>query len=97
MPTNAGYCAACGRELGQVFRNAAQAVPGTGFSPRISDPAFKRYIKNSYRWSIIFSSFMAVAAVVGFYIAGETGAEMSNPESLYIGFVIGGIFLAIAC
>ena len=68
-----------------------------GFSPRINDPAFAKYIKNSNRWAAIFSLILAVAAVVGFYIAGESGAEgMSNPDSLYIGFAIAGMFLIVA-
>ncbi|AHM56334.1 hypothetical protein EAL2_c10360 [Peptoclostridium acidaminophilum DSM 3953] len=68
-----------------------------GFSPRISDPAFKKYLKNSNRWSLYFSLGIALIAVVGFYIAGEKGIDgMSNPESLYIGFGIGGMFVTIA-
>ncbi|HYF90812.1 MAG TPA: hypothetical protein VD969_01060 [Symbiobacteriaceae bacterium] len=67
------------------------------FSPRIHDPAFARYVQNSNRWSAIFSVILAIAAVVGFYVAGEMdGAEMENPESLYIGLGIGGMFVLIA-
>lgn len=67
-----------------------------GFSPRISDPAFSQYVKNSNRWAAIFSLILAVAAVSGFYIYGEIGLEMDNPEAIYIGFGIGGMFLVIA-
>ncbi len=66
------------------------------FSNRINDPAFARYVKNNNRWSAIFALILAVAAIVGFYIAGENGSEMENPESLYIGLGIGGMFIAIA-
>ena len=68
-----------------------------GFSPRIDDLAFARYVKNTNRWAAIFSIFLAIAAVIGFYIAGEMGAEgMENPQALFIGLGIGGIFLTIA-
>jgi uncharacterized membrane protein len=68
-----------------------------GFSPRISDPAFAKYIKNTNRWSAIFSIIVAIVAVIGFYIAGEKGAEgMDNPQSLFIGLGVGGMFVVIA-
>jgi hypothetical protein len=68
-----------------------------GFSTRINDPAFAKYIKNTNRWSAIFSVILAIVAVVGFYIAGEKGADnMENPQALYIGLGIGGMFLLIA-
>ena len=75
-----------------------QAVTGVkaGYSERISDPAFARYLKNTSRWSALFSLILAVAAVAGFYIYGETSSEMDNPEALYIGLGIGGMFLLIA-
>lgn len=67
-----------------------------GFSSKINDPAFSKYIKNTNRWSAIFSVIIAVAAIIGFYIYGETSSEMENPQALYIGFGIGGMFLLIA-
>lgn len=96
MSKSTGFCPTCGTEITPPFQ--VPQPPGLrGFSPRISDPAFAKYIKNSNRWSTIFSLILAAAAVIGFYIAGETGAEgMSNPQSLYIGFGIGFMFLVIA-
>jgi len=68
-----------------------------GFSPKINDPAFKKYLKNSNQWSFFFSLGLAVIAIVGFYIAGELEADgLSNPESLYIGCAIGTMFITIA-
>jgi hypothetical protein len=67
-----------------------------GFSKRINDEAFKKYLKNTNRWSVIFSIILAVASAIGFFIYGETSAEMENPEALYIGLVIGAMFLLIA-
>ncbi len=91
------FCPACGNEVRQSLQS--EPIPSVlrGFSPRISDPAFARYVKNTNRWSAIVSTILAIAAVIGFYIAGEMGAEgMSNPGALFIGFGIGGMFLAIA-
>lgn len=67
-----------------------------GFSTRINDPAIAKYVKDSNTWSALFSIILAIAAVAGFYIYGETSSEMENPESLYIGLTIGAMFLLIA-
>ena len=67
-----------------------------GFSRKIEDPAFAKYIKNSNQWSGYFSLGLAVVAVLGFYIYGETSSEMENPEALYIGLGIGSMFILIA-
>lgn len=92
-----GFCPACGSEIKQEPPSMPHSAGLCGFSPRISDPAFAKYIKNSNRWTVIISLILAVAAVIGFYIAGERGAEgMSNPLSLMIGLGIGGMFLVIA-
>ena len=68
-----------------------------GYSDRITDPAFSKYIKNNNRWAVIFSLILAAAAIIGFFIAGEMGVEgMENPQALLIGTGIGGMFLLIA-
>ena len=91
-----GFCPACGSRINQAAQSAPQPAGLRGFSPRISDPAFAKYIKNSNRWSAIFSVILAVAAVVGFYIYGESSDEMGNPGALLIGIGIGAMFLIIA-
>jgi hypothetical protein len=93
---NSKFCPACGSEINQAPPSMPQPAGLRGFSPRISDPAFARYVNSSNRWAAIFSMILAVAAVIGFYIYGEVGSEMDNPGSLYIGFGIGGMFLLIA-
>ena len=91
------FCRACGTAAG-----AAPAQPTRenysliGYSHKINDPAFAKYLKNATRWSAIFSLILALAAVIGFAIAGESGGEMENPQSLYIGLGIGGMFILIA-
>ncbi len=99
LSEGAKFCRACKSEQTRQD-NAALSYSSprlVGFSPKINDPSFAKYIKNTNRWSAIFSIILAVAAVIGFYIAGEMGVEdMGNPEALYIGFGIGGMFLTIA-
>lgn len=68
-----------------------------GFSPKINDPAFAKYLKNTKRWAGIFALILAVIAIVGFFIAGQNGAgDLKNPQALYYGFAIGGMFILIA-
>ena len=67
-----------------------------GFSQKINNPAFSKYVKDTNRWSGYFSLGLAFFAVLGFYIYGETSTEMENPEALYIGLGIGSMFIIIA-
>lgn len=68
-----------------------------GYSNKINDPAFAKYVKNTNRWSAIFAGGLAVIAVIGFTIAGEMGVDnMENPQAFYYGLGIGGMFLVIA-
>ncbi len=67
-----------------------------GFSQKINDPAFSKYVKDTNRWSGYFSLGLAFFAVLGFYIYGQTSTEMENPEALYIGLGIGSMFVIIA-
>ncbi len=67
-----------------------------GYSKRINDPAFALYLKNTKRWASIFSLILALGAIIGFYIYGETSSEMDNPQALFIGLGIGGMFILIA-
>lgn len=67
-----------------------------GYSKKINDPAFAKYQKNANRWSGIFSIGLAIVAIIGFFIYGETSGEMDNPQALFIGLGIGGMFISIA-
>lgn len=78
------------------WKNPERSQGGTGYSSRIDDPAFARYINNNNSWSAIFAIILAIAASIGFFIYGETSSEMENPQALYIGLGIGGMFLLIA-
>lgn len=67
-----------------------------GFSDLIRDPAFDSYRKQSIAWSFIFASILALMVIVSFYIYGERSSEMDNPQAIYIGMGIGGMFVSIA-
>lgn len=67
-----------------------------GYSQKINDPAFAKYIKDTYLWSGYFSLGLAFFAVLGFYIYGESSSEIENPGALYIGLGVGSMFILIA-
>ena len=67
-----------------------------GYSNRINDPAFAKYLADTKKYAKIFSLILASAAVLGFYLYGEFSYDMDNPEALYIGLGIGGMFIMIA-
>lgn len=97
LPDNPPFCTCCGAQTSSEADSRPVAGGGRiGYSERIHDPAFAGYLKNTNRWSAIFSMVLAVAAVVGFFIYGETSREMENPQALFIGMGIGGMFLVIA-
>lgn len=77
-------------------REAAGNNALIGYSERINDPAFASYRRQTTAWSFIFAGILAVIVIVGFYIYGEKSSEMDNPQALYIGLGIGGMFLTIA-
>ncbi len=77
---SASFCPACCNGIDQTSQSAPPTANLRGFSTRIGDPAFAKYVKNSNRWASIFSIILAVAAVVGFYIAGEMGVEDMKRE-----------------
>jgi hypothetical protein len=94
---NIRFCTECGSPIPEAaLKQAPESRSLIGYSPLINDPAFARYMKNTKIWSLAFAAVLAVIAIVGFYIYGETSSEMDNPEALYIGLGIGGMFLVIA-
>lgn len=96
-PDNMRFCTFCGGKLKPESPVSSNLKSGLiGFSAKISDPAFARYVKHANLWSAIFSGILAIVAVIGFTVAGEVGSEMENPESMFIGLGIGGMFLGIA-
>lgn len=95
------FCSTCGYQMQQVQSQGKATVSHgqqnlVGFSTRINDPAFKKYVKNSNRYVVIFSLGLAIVAFFGFTLAGEMGWDnLENPMGIYIGMTIGGMFLLI--
>lgn len=92
---NVKYCSSCGNSL-PASEDAGLNLALIGFSSKIDDPTLKKYVENNNRWSLIFAAIIAVIAIVGFFIYGESSSEMDNPQALFIGLGIGGMFLLIA-
>jgi hypothetical protein len=65
------------------------------YSLKIHDPRFDKYLKNTKDYRYQFGFALAIIAIVGFYLYGEMSDEMDNPEALYIGLGIGGMFFLI--
>lgn len=91
-------CPFCGAETSLVSApgGAAEGFGGIGYSSRINDPAFARYIKNRSRWSFIFAAVLSAIVLIGFFIYGETSGEMGTSQALSIGGGISGMFFVIA-
>ena len=111
LADSARFCPECGAAQGQATppptiskqSRRHQAPPDTapleglvGFSPKINDPAFAAYKRKSVTWSFLFSSILAVIAIVAFPIYGKQSGELDWPQSLYYGMGIGGMFVTIA-
>jgi hypothetical protein len=67
-----------------------------GYSKKINDPAFSKYLQSTSKWSMYFSFGLALIVTIGFFYYGATSREMDNPEALFIGLGIGGMFILIA-
>lgn len=98
------YCSKCGKELSDTADFCVDCrapvsrvdAPFVGFSPKINDPSFDKYRKESKSWSYIFSFIIAAIAIIAFPIYGKVSGEIDWPFSLYYGFGIGGMFILIA-
>ena len=65
------------------------------YSNKINDPCFKKHLKNTRNYNFIFSFALGLIALTGFYLYGEFSNDMDNPQALYVGMVIGGMFFMI--
>lgn len=103
---NSKFCTKCGKQTLNVNSNNQQSNihPYSqkynqmliGFSPKINDPAFEKYKRNSALWSYSFAIILALIAIIGFTIYGNSSGEIEWPTSLFYGFGIGGMFIVIA-
>ena len=98
------FCSVCGSKVSvDVGVDASMpTLPSQpslhpGYTDRINDPAFAKYLKQSNRYASIFSVILALIAFLGFTIAGAMGLDgLENPQAMFIGLAIGGMFLVIA-
>ncbi|MDD3890404.1 MAG: zinc ribbon domain-containing protein, partial [Syntrophomonadaceae bacterium] len=96
-PKNVRFCTECGSAMPEIAEKKEPSGGNLiGFSSRINDPAFARYVKNKKRWALLFASILALIVIVAFFIYGQTSSEMDNPQALFIGLGIGGMFITIA-
>lgn len=65
------------------------------YSGKIHDPCFDRYIKGTRDYRFLFAFLLAAIVVLVFYVYGQNSSEMDNPEALYVGLVIGVMFVFI--
>ena len=76
------FCKFCGtaQEMDIQSKSPDQDNGLTGYSAKINDPAFAQYLKKSKRWALIFSSVLALVAIIGFFIYGETSSKWIIPR-----------------
>lgn len=104
VPAGGKFCPGCGREVEQGSRLAlGNSTPPlqdrgllVGFSSRIIDPAFQKYINDSGRWSYVFAFILAGAAAIGFPVYGRLSGTLDLPASLFYGLGLGALFVIIA-
>lgn len=93
----ASFCGKCGTAIASAQTDKQPCATGyIGFSSKIGDPAFASYKRKSVAWSFIFSGILAIIAIIGFPIYGNSSGEIDWPDSLFYGIGIGGMFLMIA-
>ena len=49
----------------------ARSAARVGYSDRIHDPAFKRYVRHANYWALLFAGILAVVAVVGWVLYSQ--------------------------
>ena len=74
------FCKSCGTAQQPPVASPSNLV---GFSPRIADPAYAKYQKNTKRWALLFAGILFVVASIGFPIYGSSSGEVDFPQSLY--------------
>jgi len=97
------YCPACGAEVpvgvgetGEKLISYYNSSVRLGYSPRISDPSYDRYLRKAKKWSFLFAGILALIAATVFPIYLIKTDAMQMPHALYAGLGLGGMFLAIA-
>jgi len=67
-----------------------------GYSYKIKDPAFDKYVAATKRYAWIFAWIMFFIFTGSFTYYGATSSEMENPQAFFIGVGLGVMMLVIA-
>lgn len=99
LSENARFCTSCGIEhngLEQTVQTGGNRSL-VGYSGKINDPLIAETLKKVNKSGMIFTFVLAVAAVIGFTIAGAAevgGFEL--PFAFFMGLAIGALLIVIA-
>ena len=87
----AQFCTNCGMKLGvKVNTNLI------GFSDKINDPFFRKYVKNVSSYRKMFAIGLSIILTLAFFLYGHFSDEMDNPQAVLIGLGIGVVYSLIA-
>jgi uncharacterized membrane protein len=96
---NARFCASCGADQsgGAQTGQTGGAQPLVGYSDKINDPLIVDTLKKMSKSSMLFTLALAVAAVIGFSVAGalEVGG-FALPSAFFFGLDLGGLLIVLA-
>ena len=97
LSENEKICSNCGNEVEENTIIDDGNISRLGYSSRISDPAFAKYVKNANKYTLIISIIIGVCIIIGFYIIGNRRiAGMSNPLSFILGIIMGLLLIILA-
>jgi hypothetical protein len=99
----AKFCAYCGAEVKTIHRDDNQPQKKTnaypsriGYSKKISDPAFAKYVSDSKKYGKLFSVGLVILLLVGFGIYGIVFDEMEFIQAMLIAGFLGAMYLSLA-
>jgi hypothetical protein len=97
----AKFCAYCGAEVvgievehnHQPQKESVNQQSLVGFSKKISDPAFDKYLSNTKKYGKQFTVGLVVLLFIGFGIYGTVSDEMEFIQAMLIASLLGGVYL----
>lgn len=98
LSENTRFCTSCGVENNrpaQTVDSGGRSL--VGYSDKINDPLIAETLKKINKSGTIFTFVLAVAAVIGFTVAGAAevgGFEL--PSAFFMGLAIGALLIVIA-
>lgn len=100
LANQAKFCAYCGAEVIEVksehnYQEQKENLnqPSiVGYSKKISDPAFDKYLSNTKKYGKQFTVGLVVLLIVGFGIYGAVSDDMEFTQAILIGSLLGGVY-----